>query len=492
MKILLVYPEYPRTFWSFHYALKFVSRKAGFPPLGLLTVSALIPDNIERKLIDMNVDRLTDRDINDVDYVFISAMIVQKESVDKVIEQCRKNNTPIVCGGPLFTVEEDEYDHVDHLVLNEGEITLPRFLEDLKNGCQKHKYKTDKVPDIGSSPIPDWQLIDFKKYSSMCIQYSRGCPYNCDFCNITTLFGHVPRTKGCIQIQNELDELYVRGWRGGVFFVDDNFIGNKSRLKNKILPAIIYWMENHEYPFSFTTEASINLAEDDELMDLMVKAGFDGVFVGIETPDEDSLAECNKTQNKNKDLLSLVKKIQNKGMRVQGGFILGFDNDNRTIFKRMTDFIQKSGIVTAMVGLLNAPKGTKLYQRMKKEDRLRNRLTGDNTDMTMNFLPKMKKEDLIAGYRKVLGAIYSGKQYYQRVKTFLKEYKPIRRIRSRKIKWNEVGAFFKSIIRLGVIDKERMYYWKLLIWTLFHKPHLLATAVTYLIYGFHFRKIYSC
>ncbi len=492
MRLLLVYPEYPRTFWSFHYALKFISKKASFPPLGLLTVASLIPADVEKKLVDMNVEKLNDKDIKNADYVFISAMTIQKASVLEVIERCKKCETKIVAGGPLFTVDEEDYSYVDHLVLNEGEITLPMFFKDLEAGHPKHIYKTDQVPDLETTPLPDWDLINMNRYSSMCVQYSRGCPFNCDFCNITSLFGHIPRTKGKEQILLELDALYIKGWRGGVFFVDDNFIGNKAKLKDEILPAIIIWMKERDYPFRLSTEVSINLAEDDILMTLMGNAGFDGVFVGIETPNESSLVECNKTQNKNKDMLKLVKKIQNSGMRVQGGFILGFDNDPNTIFKSMINFIQNSGIVTAMVGLLNAPKGTKLYKRMQKEGRLKNEITGDNTDMTINFSPKMEKERLLKGYKEVLTKIYSTKQYYERIRTFLKEYKPIVKRKHQKMKANEILAFLKSIVRLGIIGKERLEYWKLLFWTLFHRPGSITTAITYIIYGFHFRKIYSC
>lgn len=491
MRILLVYPEYPKTFWSFHFALKFVSKKACYPPLGLLTIASLIPEGHEKKLVDMTVSPLNDADIDAADYVFISAMAIQRQSANEVIKRCKALGTKVVAGGPLFTTEPESFDDVDHLVLGEGEVTLPRFLEDIKNDIAKHLYTTDQTPDIKDTPLPSWSLINMDKYSSMCIQYSRGCPFNCDFCNITALYGHKPRIKSTAQVLAELDDLYERGWRGGVFFVDDNFIGNKKMLKQELLPELISFMKHKSYPFNFSTEASVNLAEDDELMDLMVKAGFNSVFVGIETPNEDSLTECNKIQNKNRDLLTLVKKIQNTGMRVQGGFILGFDNDPVSIFDRMISFIQKSGIVTAMVGLLNAPKGTKLYQRMKKEGRLVKQITGDNTDMSMNFVPKMDNAILLNGYRKVLRFIYSPKHYYQRVKTCLRDYQPVKLHRSEKPSRSDIGAFFKSVLRLGILGRERLYYWKILFWSLFRRPRLIPTAITYMIYGFHFRKIYS-
>lgn len=489
-KILLVYPQYPITFWSFKHALKFVSKKACFPPLGLLTVASLIPKEYDKKLVDMNVTKLKDEDIIEAEYVFISAMVIQKKSVRQVIDRCKKLGVKTVAGGPLFTSDYEEYKDVDHLVLGEGEVTLKKFFEDLKEGSAKRVYTTTELPDIRITPLPDWDLIDMKKYDSMCVQYSRGCPFDCEFCNITTLYGHKPRIKSSEQMIGELEDLYDRGWRGGVFFVDDNFIGNKLMLKQDLLSKLIAWMEEKDYPFTFTTEASVNLADDETLMNMMVRAGFQSVFVGIETPNEDSLNECNKKQNKNRDLLASVRKIQKFGMKVQGGFILGFDSDPDSIFEKMINFIQQSGIVTAMVGLLNAPKGTRLYNRMKNEGRLLKDMTGDNTDMTMNFVPKMDNDMLLDGYKKVLSKIYNPKYYYQRVISFLKNYKPIK-TKKRKPKFSEVKAFFKSIFRLGIIGRERRYFWKVFFWSIFKNPRLFPTAISYMIYGFHFRKIYK-
>jgi len=365
MKILLVYPQYPDTFWSFKHALKFAAKKAAFPPLGLLTVAAMLPAEWEKRLVDMNVNRLTDADICWADYVFISAMAVQRDSAGEVITRCRQLGTKMVAGGPLFTMEPRDFDEIDHLVLGEGEVTVPRFLDDLAKGKAEHIYESSEKPELSRTPVPMWSLINMKHYSSMSLQYSRGCPFNCEFCDIVLLNGHRPRTKGRSQILAELDALYAGGWRGGVFIVDDNFIGNRKKLKTETLPAIIEWRQGKRYPFVLSTEASINLADDEELMNLMVEAGFNTVFVGIETPNEASLMECNKFQNQNRDLVASVKKIQNYGMEVQGGFIVGFDSDPLSIFRNQINFIQKSGIVTAMVGLLNAPPGTRLYQRLK-------------------------------------------------------------------------------------------------------------------------------
>jgi len=406
MRVLLVYPDFPDTFWSFKHALRFIRKRASFPPLGLLTVAALLPQSWEKRLVDMNVKPLQQRDLKWADYVFVSAMVVQRESTRRVIARCRKAGVKIVAGGPLFLSEHQDFPEVDHFVLGEGEVTLPLFLKDLECGQPKHVYEADGFADMASSPTPVWDLIDFRNYASMCIQYSRGCPFDCDFCNITAMLGHRPRTKTPEQIIAELDGLYDLGWRGGVFFVDDNFIGNKRELKNAILPALIRWREGKK-GMGFQTEASINMVDDPELIDLMVKAGFNKVFVGIETPDEQGLAECNKVQNKGRDMISAVKTLQQAGIEVQGGFIVGFDSDTPSIFRQQIEFIQRSGIVTAMVGLLQAPYGTRLYERLKKEGRLLGHQSGNNTDDTMNFKPLMDTKILHEGYRLILKTIYS-------------------------------------------------------------------------------------
>jgi radical SAM superfamily enzyme YgiQ (UPF0313 family) len=479
---------YPDTFWSFKHALKFVSKKASFPPLGLLTVAAMLPQNWDKKLIDMNVNLLTDEDILWADYVFISAMSIQSESANQVIEQCKRLNAKIAAGGPLFTSSPERYQNIDHLILNEAEITLPQFISDLREGKPKQKYTSEEWAEITSTPLPLWNLLPIKNYTSMNLQYSRGCPYDCDFCDITVLYGRKPRTKTKEQVIAELDALYFTGWRGPVFFVDDNFIGNKVKLKKEILPVIVEWNERRKNPFYFNTEVSINLADDDKLMKLMVKAGFEAVFIGIESPNEQSLIECNKIQNKNRDLISSVRKIQNSGLEVQAGFIVGFDNDPPSIFDKLTNFIQESGIVTAMVGLLNAPKGTKLQKRLLNEGRLLNDFTGNNTDFSINFIPKMNPKVLLDGYKKILSTIYSPKYYYERVMRFMKDFEPNKK-KVFHINPNYILALFKSIFKLGVIGEERIYYWKLFFWSLFLKPRLFSLAILFTIYGFHFRKI---
>lgn len=488
MNILMVYPEYPDTFWSFKHALKFVSKKASFPPLGLLTVASMLPDNWDVKLIDMNATKLTDTDILWADIVFLSAMSIQSESADEVVQRCNMLKIKIAAGGPLFTSSSENYDSVDYLILNEAEITLPKFLKDFNDGKAKHKYTTDEWADITTTPLPRWDLLKTNNYTSMNLQYTRGCPFDCDFCDITVLYGRKPRTKTKEQVIAELDALYLTGWRGPVFFVDDNFIGNKAKLKKEILPAITEWMENKKHPFYLNTEASINLADDENLMQLMVKAGFEAVFIGIESPNEKSLIECNKPQNTKRNLIESVKKIQDAGLEVQGGFIVGFDNDHPDIFKELTTFIQQSGIVTAMVGLLNAPKGTNLAKRLHREGRMLKDFTGNNTDFTINFIPKMDSEILLEGYKSILKTIYSPKFFYERVMRFLKEFEP-KKEKVFHFNPNYILALFRSILKLGVLGEERFYYWKLFFWTLFRKPQLFSLAIVFSIYGYHFKKI---
>jgi radical SAM superfamily enzyme YgiQ (UPF0313 family) len=486
MNILLIYPEFPDTFWSFKHALKFVRKKAASPPLGLLTVAAMLPSEWRKRLIDVNVAELSIDDLAWADYAFISGMVVQRESARQIIARCKAAGVKVVAGGPLFTSEYEKFDEVDFLVLNEAEETLPPFIADLVQGNARHVYTTCEYPDIQETPVPAWELLDLDRYASMSIQFSRGCPYHCEFCNVTALFGHRPRTKTAKQILAELDSLHNLGWRGPVFFVDDNLIGNKRTLKTELLPALIEWRaDKRDMPFN--TEVTINLADDAGLMHMMVQAGFNMVFIGIETPNEDSLAECSKSQNRNRDLVEDVRRIQRAGLQVQGGFIVGFDCDTPSIFQHQIDFIQNSGIVTAMVGLLQAPPGTKLYERLKQEGRLLDQLSGDNVDGTTNIIPNMNFDTLREGYKQILRHIYSPKFYYKRVKTFLREYQ------SPEIKApldvQHTLAFFRSIYQLGILGEERGHYWKLLLWTVFRRPKLFPLAVTFAVYGYHFRKI---
>jgi radical SAM superfamily enzyme YgiQ (UPF0313 family) len=454
MKVLLVYPKYPDTYWSFSHALPFIGKKAVFPPLGLLTVAAMLPECWDMKLIDLNVGGLSDCDLLGADYVFISAMTVQRESAQEVLNRCLNLRVKTVVGGPLFTSCHDDFPEVNHLVLGEAEVTLPRFLEDLEKLTPQRLYLPDSRPNISCTPLPRWALVDMRKYASMNIQYSRGCPFDCEFCDITQLFGHKPRTKTPDQVIAELEALYSKGWRGGVFFVDDNFIGDKWKLKKEVLPVMISWMKKRGHPFFFYTEASIDLADDHGLMELMVEAGFREVFIGIESPEDDSLRETGKVQNRNRNLVASVQCIQRAGLQVQGGFIVGFDSDSPAIFDKQLRFIQESGIVTAMVGILMVLRGTKLHDRLSSEGRIISCSTGNNTDIFLNYIPQMNTNVLITGYQRLVRTIYSPDFFYPRLMTFLKEYRLSGPSPFALLQWRDVRAFFRSMFFLGILGKR--------------------------------------
>lgn len=486
MNILMIYPEFPDTFWSFKHALKFIDKKASNPPLGLLTIAAMLPVDWSKRLVDTNVQTLKDTDIAWADWVLFSAMVVQRDSTHELIARCKAAGKTILAGGPLFTSEYEDFPLVDHFILNEGEITLPMFLADWKK-CQTQRiYQTSEFAVMSSTPAPMWELLNLKKYATMSLQFSRGCPFDCEFCNVTALLGHRPRTKSAQQLITELDHLYALGWRDSIFLVDDNFIGNKKLIKEELLPALIEWQKGKN-GLPFNTEASINLADDPQLMDLMVKAGFNTVFVGIETPNEDSLIECNKKQNRNRDLVESVKKIQRAGMMVQGGFIVGFDSDSEQIFEQQANFIRKAGITTAMIGLLQAPAGTRLYKRLIGEGRLLGEMTGDNADGSTNIIPHLDIQILKAGYITLIKQLYQPKEYYKRCLTLLKTIKAPEIHRSLDLSY--IRAFFRSIYLLGIKGVERVEYWKLFFWTLRYKPRLFPQAITMAIYGYHFRTL---
>jgi radical SAM superfamily enzyme YgiQ (UPF0313 family) len=486
MNVLLLYPAFTETFWSFKYALRFVRKSASSPPLGAVTVAAMLPNEWNKRLVDVNVQPLRESDLSWADMVMVSAMVVQRESAKELIHRCKQHGLPVIAGGPLFTGEYEDFPEVDHFVLNEGELTLPTFLQDYARSEARRVYQTEEYADLAATPTPMWELVDMKKYDSLSIQFSRGCPFNCDFCNITAMLGHTPRIKSAQQIIAELEKMYRLGWRQNVFFVDDNFIGNKKILKEEVLPALIEWRKGKK-GFQFVTEASINLADDPELMELMAQAGFKSVFVGIETPDEDSLHECHKLQNKGRDLVNSVQTMQRNGLQVMGGFIVGFDSDPLNIFERQIQFIQQSGIVTAMVGLLQAPYGTQLYSRLQKEGRIKKEMSGDNSDGSTNIVPKMDAKVLKQGYKKILDTIYSAPMFYQRVKTFIENYHPFDI--PVEVQPVEIYAFFRSIWKLGIVSRDRKYYWELFFWSLFRHPDKFPLAITFTIYGYHFQKV---
>lgn len=447
------------------------------------------------KLIDLNVQPLNTEMIEWADFIFISAMSVQRDSAEKIITLSKKFNKKIIAGGPLFTAFwQDFVNKVDHLILNESEITLPLFLRDLNEGNPKKIYQTKEFADITKSPLPAYHLINLRNYTTMCIQYSRGCPFNCEFCDVTNLFGHKVRTKTKDQILKELENLYKLGWRGSVFFVDDNFIGGKRKVKEEILPDLIEWQKAHNYPFYFYTQVSINLADDEELMDLMVNAGFNSVFIGIKTPYQASLEEANKVQNKNRDLVKDVRKIQKFGLEVIGGFIVGFDNDPINIFDLIIKFVKESKIVIAMVGLLNAPPGTRLYKRLEKEGRINPLFKGNNTDFSTNILPKMSYQTLIQGYKKIIRELYKTENYYKRIETFLKDFHPKIKFKLDKnylkVNYGYILGLPKIFLKFGFIEKNRMKFWKILSHTLIKKPQAFFIILAQIVSGYHFRKIF--
>jgi len=488
MNILLISPKTPETFWSFRYVLHFISKKASYPPLGLLTVAGMLPREWNLRIVDLNVKNdISEIDLKWANYVMISAMIVQKESVSEIIQKCLKFNKTIIAGGPLFTTSYEKYPEIKHFVLGEAENIIEELIQDLKSGNLKRIYCSDKKPDLTKTPIPRWDLIKMRDYAAMSVQFSRGCPFDCEFCDITAIFGRVPRTKSPAQLILELETLRKLGWKDTVFIVDDNFIGNKKQTR-ELLKELIVWRRKTKTKMTFLTEASVNLADDPESCKLMVEAGFVKVFVGIETPSDEALKECRKMQNQGRNLVEVVKKLHQFGLEVMGGFIVGFDNDPPDIFQRQFEFIQKSGVVTAMVGLLTALPKTKLYQRLFKEGRITEDSTGDNTQSAINFIPKLNKEFLKNNYRQLMKNLYSPSVYYKRIRVFLNEYKPTGA--GIRVSYDDFIAFIKSIWFLGVRDKEgRKEYWKLFWSTLLTQPAKFRNAIELAIIGLHFRKV---
>ncbi|MFL6254798.1 MAG: B12-binding domain-containing radical SAM protein [Pyrinomonadaceae bacterium] len=486
MKVLLIYPEFPETYWSFRHALKFEGKSSPFPPLGLLTVSAMLPETWERRLVDMNVRRLRDSDIEWADIVFASAMIVQKASLDEVIEKSRARGKRIVLGGPYVSTTE-HLPEADHIFIGEAEATLPEFLKDLENGEPKHVYRAAERPALTSTPVPHFQLAELERYSAMSVQYSRGCPFNCEFCDIIEIYGRVPRTKTNEQMLAELDALREVGWRGLVFIVDDNFIGNKRNVR-QFMPDLIKWSEQHGRPFSFITEASVNLAEDEHLLEMMRSANFRRVFLGIETPVEESLKEAQKGQNTRRDLLESVHRIQSYGMEVMAGFIVGFDSDPEDIFDRQINFIRESAIPLAMVGLLQALPDTQLWRRLEREGRLLRESSGNNTEGSLNFIPRMDKARLVDGYKRILSTIYSPAEYYQRALDCLSHLTQGPEPRKTRLT-SDLAAFAHVAVVLGVLDGARMEFWRYMKRSLTLHRRNFAHAVTLAAMGYHFRKL---
>lgn len=490
-KVLMVYPKIPATFWSYNHAIKFQGKKSLMPPLGLMTIAAMLPSEFESRIVDMNVEKLKDRDITGSDIVFISAMIVQKDSFKEVVARCNKLGVPVAAGGPYVTSLHKTLKGVDYFILDEGEITLPLFIDDYLSGNPKPLYTTEDKPDVATTPIPRFDLIDMKNYTSMPLQFSRGCPFNCEFCDIINLFGRKMRTKGIQQFIGELQAVYDTGYRGNIFIVDDNFIGNKVKVK-ELLRAIFPWLQSHDYPFDFTTEASVNLSQDDELMDLMAKARFVLVFLGIETPVTASLTSAGKSQNLKEDLVTSVHRIQEKGLDVCAGFIVGFDTDPEDIFEIQADFIKQLAIPTAMVGVMLALPNTQLHDRLKAEGRLLADSDGNNQTLDVNFVPVMARDTLLNGYKRLLKDIYTPKNYFERCKEVTKRYPESRWVIAgqppRKITWEDVKSVVRSLF-IQTFSSYGIHYLKFLAWTFKFNKVFLRDAIYNAVRGHHYFKM---
>ena len=486
MNILLVSPQTPDTFWSFSHIMRMVGSRAAFPPLGLLTVAAMLPREWNLRLMDLNVRKLSDADIGWADAVFISAMIVHEASAREVIARSNARGRPVVAGGPLFTTGAGRFPEVACCVLGEAEDIMPALVADLSCGRLKPRYQAADRPDVTRTPLPRWDLINVRDYATMSVQFSRGCPFDCEFCDITAVYGHVPRVKTPAQMIAELEAVRATGWSSGIFVVDDNFIGNKARAK-ALLRAMIDWRCRTGARSNFTTEASMNLVDDPELLDLMVRAGFKNVFIGIESPQEESLKECRKVQNTRRDLVASVRTIHNAGIQVMAGFIVGFDSDKAGIFEQQRRFIQEAGVVTAMVGMLSALPGTRLFTRLTNEGRMIARSTGNNLDAFLNFIPTLDPATLTEGYRRLVKDLYTPREYYRRILTFLKEYRPSGPRTAPHLA--DVRAFFRSLWVMGVAEPGRWEFWKFLCRSWLLHRRAFSEAVELAIRGYHFRVV---
>jgi len=507
IKILPVYPKFPETFWSHSGTMKFTKTKALIPPLGLATVCAMLPKEFDvKRIIDLNVEDIQERDILEADYVFMSSMHVQSSSHNNVMELARSLETPVVVGGPYATSYPELNQKAEHIITSEAEITLPPFLEDLVNGVAKRFYSPESVqgrikislesngkPVLTQTPIPRWDLIDLANYTMAATQYSRGCPFNCDFCDITNLFGTIPRTKSFSQMLEELDAIYDTGFRGGIFNVDDNLVGNKKNLR-EFLQRLIIWQEQKDYPFSFVTEASVDLAWDSnkDILEAMVRAGYKEVFIGIESPDPEILKSMNKRQNIKMNPVDAVRKIQNTGLIVTAGFISGFDGEKPEVFEELYEFIHRAGIPISMTGLLVALKNTRLYDRLEQEGRLRDQAEGSNThNFSLNFEPQLadgfSEQDLINGYKDFLRRIYDDKDYYSRCNTLQRNLGHTPHLtKTAKTERKIFYRFLKDQLLGRNITWETVKY---LTKTAVRNPKYFAQAVTDTVRLLHFKGI---
>jgi radical SAM superfamily enzyme YgiQ (UPF0313 family) len=492
---LLVYPEFATSFWSFKFTLQYLGKKSAMPSLGLLTLANMFSKDYNLRLVDMNVRPLTDDDLYWADLVCTSTMIVQRKSLEQVIARAKRAGKPVVAGGPHPTSYWEEIADVDYFLLGEVEATFPGFLHDLEHGTAQHLYVPREKPAITQTPLPRYDLITMRDYSSMLLQFSRGCPFDCEFCDITKLYGRVPRTKTNEQMLAEFELLYDLGWRGALFLVDDNFIGNR-RDALRLLRALIAWQRERNYPFNLCTEASMNLVEYEELMDAMRQAGFTSVFVGIETPTPAALVATKKKQNVRQEdpeyPLHAVHTLQQHGFEVMGGFILGLDGDTPEVFDLHIRFIQQAAIPLAMEGLLTVLKGTDLYYRMEREGRLRGDTTGNNLDTSLNFVPEMPEALLQAGYKRVLNTIYDRRlaQYFARCWTLVQHLDRRRAPTpmSTPLRLPEMLRFTLASLK-QLVSPQGPAYLQFLSRVITHHPDMLREALALAAKGYHLRKI---
>ena len=494
MKILLVYPAFPPSFWGHTYALELLGKRGTMPPLGLLTIAAMFPPSYSVRLVDLNIEVLTDDDLLWADYVGISSMIVQKNSREQIVRRCNEAGVPVFVGGPEPTVFYDEIEGVDHFVLGEVEQTFSAFISDLESGTARRMYPApaeEDMPPASTVPIPRFDLTHMDAYQSMPVQFSRGCPFRCDFCDIWKLYGNLPRTKNTEQVLAELTRLYDVGWRGQVFFVDDNFIGNWKKALD-VLRAIEVWQKEHGFPFDFYTEASVNLALHDELVSAMVAAGFTMVFIGLETPNPEALQLMNKKHNVKKDdpdfLLHAVEKLQRAGLEVTCGLIAGVDGDDETSFDRIIAFVRESRIASAMYGILTVIKGTDLYEKMRLSGRLLQESSGSNTDTTLNYVPHIDPVRIAKEYQRVLSTIYDEtlSNYFERCHGLLKRLKVVKHTKALlwKIKREELRAGWRSFRKLCFSRTTGPAYRWFLLKTLLMHPAKLPLAMRLAVKGY--------
>ena len=489
MRVLLIYPVFPQTFWSYDKILELVDRQVLLPPLGMLTVAAILPQEWEFKLVDRNIREVSEAEWEWAELVIFSAMIVQKSDLLEQIQEAKRRDKLVAVGGPYATSLPDEPKAAgaDFLILDEGEITLPLFVEAIAQGETSGTFRAAEKPDVTITPIPRYDLLEFDAYDSMSVQFSRGCPFQCEFCDIIVLYGRKPRTKDPAQLLKELDYLYELGWRRSIFMVDDNFIGNKRNVK-LLLKELKAWQEAHQYPFDFNTEASVDLASDPELMQLMVQCNFNAVFLGIETPDESSLQLTKKFQNTRSSLADTVDQIIRAGLRPMAGFIIGFDGEEKGAGTRIIDFVEEAAIPTAMFGMLQALPLTALWSRLEKENRLRDSTRLDiNQTTLMNFVPTRPIEDIANEYIEAFWTLYEPKTYLDRVyRCFLKLGAPQHESSFTMPNWVDIRALAIVIWRQGIKRNTRWKFWHHLFSIFRHNPAVWEHYLTMCAHNEHF------